>query len=274
MHKKCFGNAEIAAIQTERKQNTFAEYKNNYGKHLDNVRCMLKNDGNGIGVLAPAMYVLKLGKTKIAIDPSLWELPANEDDLKQLVEILSECDVAVTTHGHSDHYDAGLIEMLSEKTLCFVPDFISQKGKNIIKTEDGYISDVGDVKLTFFESAHSADGNIVPEYGFAVTYAGENYLFPADVRDYEKQHMIFPDTKVVVAHLWLGRENALNIHNNLYVERFCNFVNSFGSERVFLSHLFDWRRTIEDMWTDIHFDLVKNHIENCSFLKLGDRKEL
>ena len=96
-------------------------------------------------------------------------------------------------------------------------------------------------------------------------------MFSADVRNYDiSSHPVFPNTKALIVHLWLGRENALNLYNNAYMEDFCRFANSYHAKKVFVSHMFDVRRKINDMWTDIHYDAVKHSLGESGYIKLGD----
>ena len=260
---------KTALAQVERKLEACAKYESGYADSVASVRNCLK-DGNGLGVLGPSSYIIKLGNTKIAVDISLWNLPVDNEGRKALLELLSECDALIITHKHADHFDREIINNIPTEIPCFIPDFIDCDRENVIKTRDGYEAVLKDINLTFFESAHGADGNIVPEYGFCIGFEGKNYLFPTDVRDYKEEHRVFENTEVLIAHLWLGRANALNIHNNSYVNDFSAFARSFGAKRVYLSHMFDVRREIEDMWTDIHSDLVKEIIDNVNVIKTGD----
>lgn len=145
----------------------------------------------------------------------------------------------------------------------------------IVFTEKDKEYIIGDIKLHIFESRHSHSGESVPEYGFSVEYNGKNYVFAGDIRDYSTQSLYKPDNiEVLFAHLWLGKANALNVHANEYAEKFCDFVRFFKAEKVFIAHLFDPRRTVEDMWTDLHFDLVKDKLKNPVLFKTGDWYEI
>ncbi len=261
-----------AAYQVERKIMAVEEYESRYVYHMNNVNRSLQKIRCGLGVLSPAMYILKMGNTKLAVDPSLWDLPVDNEGRNSLMKILRECDAVIVTHTHGDHFDCDILDNLS--IPCFIPDFISYNRNNLTFTNDGYEATVGDVHLTFFESAHSLSDSIVPEYGFCIDFDGKNYVFPADVRDYNKLHRVFPDTEAVILHLWLGRANALNLHDNEYLEAFCRFAKSFGAKKVYLSHMFDIRREIEDMWSEIHSEPVRKRINNCNIIKCGDLIEL
>lgn len=271
---------KAASAQIDRKIKMIKEYESHYEEHLARMSHRLKNSRCGMGAVGPAAYVIKLGNAKIAVDPSLSQLPVCAEDRQALIRLLEDFDGVIITHGHHDHFDKEILKGLPAKVKIFMPDFMAEEcsdveNPSIIWTKAEYETMLQDVRMTFFEGCHSVTGSYVPEYGFALTYKGERYVFPTDVRNYDpKDHRIFTDTKVLIAHLWLGRENALNLYHNAYVEEFCRFVNSYHAEKVFIAHLYDVRRKIEDMWTDIHFDAVRQRIENVDDIKLGDWIEL
>lgn len=264
------GILKAAVCQVQRKLEASFEYKENFSDNIHYVAKRIEKADCGLGIMGPAMYIAKFGDTKLAIDPSFWELPIKDVDKKDVLAVISECDGVIVTHNHSDHYDAELLDEIPMQIPIFVPDFIDYKRENVINTTDGFSMNIKGVCVEFFESAHSLGTNIVPEYGFSVNYNGKNYVFPADVRDYEKPHPDFFDVEVLVAHLWLGKENALNLYDNPYMDLFCNFVNGFGTKRVLLGHILDFRRTVKDMWSEIHYKAIKGKIPESRILKLGD----
>lgn len=261
---------KTAAHQTKIKQSTAFEYKNNYICHINSILENMEKSKCGMGVLGPAMYILKFGETKIAVDPSMWDFPFDEKSRESLLKLLKTCDAVVITHTHSDHFDPEIIKALPSDVTCFIPDFIQLDKENKITTKDGFRAAVSDVELSFYESAHGTLELDVREYGFCISYGGKKYAFPTDVRSYKKRFDEICAPDALIAHLWLGKRNALNLHNNIYIDEFCGFVNGFNAKRVYVSHLFDFRRTIEDMWTDIHYNYVSDKISHSEIIKLGD----
>ena len=262
-----------AMAQIEGKLRKTEVYKNGYSDVVKNAASLLDSDKDGLAALAPSAYILKLGRTKIAIDMSLCTMPVSEENVKAVADIVSGCDAVIVTHNHADHFDPALLSLVSDDVPIYMPNFLSYNKKNVTYFGDGTDISVGDVQIEFFESAHSAGENVVPEYGFAAKHNGKHYVFPTDVRCYNAEHKVFHNTEVLVPHLWLGRRMALMLTDNNYIEEFAAFVNSFGAKRVLVGHLYDIHREIDDMWTDIHFDAVKEKIPCCEKILLGDITE-
>ena len=157
-----------------------------------------------------------------------------------------------------------------EMVKKFIPDFIKQSPPNSEKTFDGAEFDVGDVKLRFFESGHTRGSSAVREYGFCIEYREESYIFPTDVRDYGFAFPKFKNPRALFAHLWLGKGCALVLEDNEYVDDFCRFVESFGAKENYVAHLYDIHRTIDEMWSEVNFEMVKSRIDNLKMFKVGD----
>lgn len=264
---------KTAAYQIKRKVKVRAEYKKEFSQRIKKVKEQSEKSHCGIGVIGPAAYILKMGDAKIAVDPSLWNIEIQDSVRDEYIELLKTCDAVVVSHGDCDHFDAGVLDDIGGKVPLYIPDFMDYRGEGVIPVSSGDTKTVGNCRLTFFESAHTGD-RVVPEYGFAVSLDGKNYVFPVDVRDYEKEHPVFENTEVLVAHLWLGKENALNLCDNPYIDLFADFVNSFCARKVLLGHLLDARRTIKDMWSEIHYEAIKNKVCEGRILRLGDFIEL
>lgn len=270
---------KTAVHQTAAKLRAAADFAENYVSHVESVRLASEKSACGFGVIGTAAYLVKMGETRVAVDPSLWELPVGADGRQALLDLLGTCDAVIVTHTHEDHFDRKLIAGLCADVPLYLPDFLSCERENVIFSRDGETYEIGDVTLHVFDSEHSEilPGGCfchVPEYGFAIEYGGAYTVFPTDVRTYEKEHATFPNTNALIAHLWLGREQGLNVYNNPCAEKFCAFVESFGAERVFLSHLCDVRRLIRDMWTDANAALVTGRLKNAALLRVGQWIEL
>ncbi|MBQ8746906.1 MAG: MBL fold metallo-hydrolase [Clostridia bacterium] len=270
---------KTAVHQTAAKLRAAADFSENYVSHVESVRLAAEKFVCGFGVIGTAAYLVKMGETRIAVDPSLWGLPVGAEGRQALLDLLGTCDAVIVTHTHEDHFDRGLIAELCADVPLYLPDFLSCERENVIVTHDGASYRIGSMILHVFASAHSeihADGSLggVPEYGFAIEYDGAYTVFPTDVRTYEKAHATFPHTKALIAHLWLGRAQGLNVHDNPCAEKFCAFVESFGAERVFLSHLCDVRRAIRDIWTDVNAALVTDRLKNTALLRIGQWVDL
>lgn len=268
-----------ACHQAEQKEMERLRYQKDYPDILKSIAEQWSNLSKGVALLSPSSYLLKLGDVRIAVDPSLLDIPVPPEGRETFLELIRSCDVVIYTHKHGDHYDSQVAaEIKNTENLWLIPDFFSQNDirggklseKNCIFVKADQTCSLGDVEIKFFESCHSSKDNFVPEYGFAILYEGKHYVFPVDVRTYDEDLVQpFPDTEVMFAHLWLGREKALEPDEG-YIKKFAAFVNAFGAKRVCLGHLFDVRREIRDMWTDLHYRELAGKIENLSPLHIGD----
>jgi len=248
------------------------EYTVDYEKNLNNVMGNLEKSSFGIGLVGPAAYVIKIGDKKIAVDISMRKLPGAEKSTALLKAFLKDFDAIIVTHKHYDHYDEELLTSLPESVTGYIPDFIETEMKNKITTIPGFKTKIGDAEIEFFESHHSRGANIVPEYGFAITYNGGTYVFPTDVRTYTKEYPQFTNVKALFVHLWLFQ--ALNLYDNPYIDQFADFVKRFDAEKVYVAHLKDVRRPIDQMWSDMHFDTVKEKFDHIQMFTMGDWAEL
>ncbi len=237
------------------------KYEKNYGEILAHVRKSIA-EKECICAIAHAAYLVRLGDLRIAVDPNLWLTPEREECFKALVSLLSECDAVVITHAHSDHYTPSLLKALPSNISLYIPSFVAYEGENVIRCDDGTVKTQGDVTFTFFESLHYKDRSL-RECGFALTRGGKNYVFPADVRLYDAPHAVFPNTEVLVSHLWLGRATACD-PDACDPAAFCRFVNSHHAAHVLVSHLNDHRRDTEFFWSDAHYEMVQAQIEGES----------
>lgn len=263
---------KMAHYQAKVRIENIPEYTTNYKANLEKVRAAFEKSSFGIGLVGPAAYVIKIGDKKIAVDISMRKLPGAEKSTALLKAFLKDFDAIIVTHKHYDHYDEELLTSLPDSVVGYIPDFIDTEMQNKVTTFAGFKTNIGDAQIEFFESHHSRFANTVPEYGFAITYNGNTYVFPTDVRTYEGEYPKFENVKVLFSHLWLL--NALNLYDNPYIEKFTEFVNRFGAEKVYVAHLNDVRRPIDQMWSAIHFDAVKERIPNFKMFTLGEWIEL
>jgi len=263
---------KAALYQARVRLQNIPEYVENYNCNLEKIKKAFDKSTFGIGLVGPAAYVIKLGDKKIAVDISMRKLPGEKESTQSLVNFVRDFDAVIVTHKHHDHYDEAFLTALPETVTGYIPDFIDTEMKNCTKTFPGCKVTVGDAEIEFFESYHSRNQNIVPEYGFAITYKGGTYVFPADVRTYTGKFPKFENVKVLFSHLWLFK--ALNLYDNEYIKLFADFVSGFGAEKVFMAHFNDVRRPIDQMWSDMHYNAVKENIKNSMMFTMGNWIEL
>lgn len=254
-----------AALLAEQKKEITAFYREGYGVSIKEMRESFDACESAVGLVCPAGYVIKMGDVRIAVDVAISDLPIPAEDKKQIADWLGEFDLCIVTHAHGDHYDKPLLASLPEKVKRICPDFMAKDVSACTAVTDGTVYPYGELTISFFSAAHVA----VPELGFAICYRGEHYVFPADVRDYTAPHPVFPNTRLLFAHLWLGRKNALRLAGDTLNE-FCRFLQSFGAETVCLAHLLDTRRTLDDMWNEAHVDLVRRSVRDVHPFITGD----
>lgn len=275
---------KTAYKQTLRKIKYVSIYKNEYEKKINNILRACHEKECLVGQLVSAAYLVKFGDTKIIIDPSLIRINVTRQGRRELLNLIKSCDAVIITHKHHDHFDKQLIRELSRYDIkWFIPNFFTAddlKECNLIKenitfTQKDTQYSLNNININIFESIHSHQQDTISEYGFSLEYNNKNYVFVADVRTYSpEKYKKFENTECLFAHLWLGRANALNIHSNNYIESFCNFVNYFSAKKIYIAHVFDVRRSILDMWSDIHYNIIKENVDNITLFTLGDWHEL
>lgn len=249
-------------------------YAEDYPRMMQKVADELNKQENAVALIASSSYIVKFGNTRIAVDPSLWGLPVTQEGRQGVISLVSQCDAVILTHYHGDHYDRAFLSALpADKMTFYIPDFFTQEwlvdmpftAQNTVRTQKDHTYQIGNVGVTAFESNHSG----LLEYGFCLNCNGEHYVFPTDVRNYSTETITpFPNTKAVFAHLWLGREQALEVNDEM-VEAFCRFVKAYNAEKVYIGHLYHSFRTIEDMWSDIHVEMVSPRLP-CMPMVAGD----
>ena len=259
-----------AARQVEEKRRMKAFYLNEYPSALMRLMEEFEKNESCAVLVGHSGYLLKFGDTRIAVDVSPCVVPIEEKEKKLLLDWINGFDAFVLTHSHYDHYDTGFFGALDNKLKKFVPDFMSVDAENTVVTSDKMQYSLGNITIGFFESGHSLGQSIVEEYGFCIEYNGEKYLFPTDVRNYDFEYPDFGKVKMLFAHLWLGKGNALNLYKNGYVDKFLRYVNGFGAEKVYIAHLYDIHRTIDEMWSNVHYGILKGSIPDSDTFCVGD----
>ncbi len=260
---------DIGYEQCLRHKYAIEEYKS-YSEYVNKIKDKLNYSNSGMGLFSPSSYIIKFDDTVIAVDPCLFLYNVDKDGEKSVLDLINLCDAVIVTHKHRDHYDPELIDKISSEISVYCADFIEHKKDSVINVRAGDKVRIKSIDIDFFESFHTLGCNVVPEVGFCITFNGDKYVFPIDVRDYDKEYPDFGAVKILVAHLWLGKQNALNVSDNPYAEKFSDFVNRFNAKKIYVSHLYGVHRKVDDMWTDIHYNLIKDKITESSMIKFGD----
>ena len=257
--------AHQAAVRLSAKEFYEKEYEDRLRQAMDELDAL----DNCAVLIGPSAYAIKLCGVRIAVDVSPRILPISDSAKALLLERISEFDAHILTHGHGDHCDLEFISSLPSSVKKIIPDFIELKTDGRVTVRDGDVVEIGELALCFFSAAHFFMGKGVPEYGFAIKVDAAHYVFPIDARDYAFEYPHFDRVRAVFTHLWLGRDVALNF-DELYVDEFCRFAKSFGAERIYTAHLVETSRKIDNMWSDIHLDLIKKQIPDIIAPAIGE----
>ncbi len=245
-------------------------YKNDYLTQLEKLKLDFEKSKNCVALIGHSCYLIKFENTLLAVDLSPTVLPLGDKEKTFVLEWLKDFDGYITTHAHIDHYDPNFYPLIPKNLIKYLPDFIDSHEENPVKTFDGARFLVKDIELCFFESGHTGAGKMVREYGFYIEYNGEKYLFPCDVRNYDFAYPKFDNVRALFCHLWFGRGQALINTPNEYALKFCDFVKQFNAKENFVAHLYDLHRPIEEMWSELHVDIIKPLLPNVKEFLVGD----
>lgn len=183
---------------------------------------------------------------------------------------LAPLSLMVLTHAHRDHLDTNLIQaLINSEVQWVIPEHVQEvlrgmgalPGKNVITPVPGQPIQKGALRLLPFESLHLHGVYGVPETGYLVEYQNQRWLFPGDVRVYDNSRLPdFGRLDGVVAHLWLGKACAMD-EEPPFLDAFCQFFSRFGAEHLFITHLNEFGRDENELWSEDHFYLVKTNLK-------------
>ena len=259
---------KYSVYQVEVKERAREFYKNGYFSAIRELRRSFDASDNCFALIGHAAYVIKLSGVRIAVDCSTRILPVSDSVKSYIRDWLSEFDAIIVTHSHSDHYDRDLISSLPRSVKKIIPDFLplDTEGR-VTVSEDSSVS-LGNLRIRFFGGAHFFMGNGVDEYGFVIEWNGKSYVFPVDARNYSHEYPHFDNVSCVFTHLWLGRSLATKPYEQ-YTDAFCRFAKSFGARKIYVAHLDEVSRNIENMWSKIHLDKIRESTDAAA-PKIGE----
>jgi len=218
-------------------------------------------------LLGPSSYLFSTNGMRWGMDIQ-FRMPWIADIVgDRLIEDLSKLDFIILTHEHSDHLDYRLLSMLRDAPIRWlIPAFFNREKllatglspHRITWVEPDKVYNVDKLSITTFNSLHfRPNGQGVPEIGYMVDTGYLHLLFPVDVREYNASKMPrFDQVDCLFTHVWLGGGNALNLPCEPFLTDLCDFCIALNPKRVYLTHLYEIGRPIEEMWTYTHAGLV------------------
>jgi hypothetical protein len=228
---------------------------------------------NNLWLTYSANYLLHTAGVHWGIDPYSYTSRTSGMDQPDYVKDLAEMELIVLTHAHRDHLDMDLIRALSSLPIQWViPEAMQSlifsksplKPDKVITPKNGTTITFRNLQLTSFDSFHYHKHGGIEETGYLVKFENEKWLFPADIRDFDRRfETVFPHLDGIVAHLWLGKAKAMESTPPL-LGKFCSFFNSLSPSRLLIAHLNELGRVENEMWTERHFYLVKQEMKKMN----------
>jgi L-ascorbate metabolism protein UlaG (beta-lactamase superfamily) len=245
-----------------------------------------------VWIAGPSFYILSLNGVCIAIDP-VFRFPWIEEMVDEnILKDFSKINCVLLSHEHKDHLDYSLMRKLSSLPIRWViPSFFGRqcifetgiKEDQICWQDNGNHLSFRRVGITSFKSPHNRKGcpeDTPPEHGYFIETENRKLLFPVDIRSYDPSRIpSFGPLDALFMHIWLGGGNALNLPCEPYLSEFCDFVASLKCKRVFLAHLYELGRPVNDLWTLTHAGLVMDELlaketDQTTVMKIGQMYKL
>lgn len=220
-----------------------------------------------------ANYLLNTAGVRWGLDPFSLFSRIGMGKQPDFSEELSELQLVVLTHNHSDHLDLELIHAIREKSIIWIiPDFMVERVRNAVDLNYDQIlipvpnktMRIGNLSLTPFPGLHSHGEQDVPSMGYLVEFNNKRWLFPGDTRTYDFSRLPnFGRLDGVVGHLWLGKGEAL-LSKPSRLGEFCNFFSQFETDQLVITHIREFGREPSELWDLRHFHLVKSQLYDYS----------
>jgi hypothetical protein len=229
--------------------------------------------GNSVWLTYSANYLLQTSGVHWAIDPFSMSTRVPSIKPPDFVNALQKLELVALTHAHNDHLDLNLIRAISSLPIQWIipEDMLALiLGKTAINKDQIIIAEPGkdihfrDLSLTPFDSLHFHVHGGVKETGYLVSFEGNSWLFPGDIREFNPKRLPpFGSINGVFAHLWLGKACALQAKPP-FLNDFCDFFSSFSPKRIIIAHLNEYGRDETELWDETHFALVQQQFFNVS----------
>jgi hypothetical protein len=272
-------------------ENDLTSARTGYGELWNRITSNWRDSttGNHAWLTYSANYMLSCRGYKWALDPFSMSSRVGGVYAPDYLADLAPLSLVVLTHEHNDHLDLNLVRALMDADIEWVIPANMQEllknagalpGRRVITPAAGEAIVRGPIRLIPFESLHIHGKYGVPETGYLVEMDDARWLFPGDIRDYDRSRLLdFGRLDGTVAHLWLGKARALEEEPPL-LQAFCDFHAGLGPEQLFISHMNEFGRDERDLWREEHFQQVKAALSqrkpNMRVEKylMGDRMDL
>jgi len=217
-----------------------------------------------------ASYLFRSGGVRWAVDLAFIPKVFPDDVMPDLAQDLEGLSFVLLTHQHGDHFCARTMRALAPLPVRWVvPDYLVeaaiQKGglarERIVVPQPLDPFEMDGIVITAFDSLHwdapqpgreAEQRPGVPATGYLIETGSTRLLLPGDVRDYDARKLPeFGPVDWVIAHLWLGRSQALLARPPL-LEGFCQFVLDLAPASILLTHLKEVSRDPGSYWTADH----------------------
>ena len=223
-------------------------------------------------LVGAANYLLRTGGVHWAIDLSFKNAGIFEKLKPSLASDLGCLDFILVTHAHRDHFDPDTVRQLRDlSTRWVIPDSMMDTATvemglpmdRIVVVSAGDKLSVEGIAIEAFEGLH---WDIPGESGidslvYLIDTGARRILFPGDVRNYEVGRIPdFSGVDSLFAHVWLGRDNALNPFPAVYLEKFAAFVASIKARTTYLAHMYETDRKPEHLWTYAHAGMIMDSL--------------
>lgn len=251
-------------------KDTYEKYvEENYGRLWD--RLNDKTEGDCFCLTWSSSYIFRTGGVLWAVDPYFGAGDVLKNNGEKIREFYTKVKFILISHNHRDHFDPQFARLIGDLDVQWIiPEFMEKQG------EDWGIKDVlfvnmadniskGEITIDILQGRHWDRDN--PNTGtdalcyFVKTPKGSIFL-PGDIRDYTIGKIKLPQRPdVIISHVWLGRGNALTGNWDDYADEFSRFIGEFNPGSIYLTHLYETKRPLQDMWTHTHCGVVMDYLK-------------
>lgn len=241
------------------------DYEARFSDHWPRLIAEFNAEGSdAFWLIRHASYLFRTGGVRWGVDLTLRTKELKDFTRPRAAQDLSSLAFHLTTHFHSDHFDADFCRQLGgNDTIWIVPDFTPEEAKSVILQSHKNVRFVkaGDVlnlaghTITVLPGHHYDDGGTtgIAAYSYSVKTPTQLLFFPGDVRDFRTCMTVdCPNADAFFGHVWLGRTRAHLPLEETFLEPYCDYLARAQAKRIYLAHLFNLSRPVTERWDDHH----------------------